>query len=232
MVLIQFHSPYKQWGVVRCSGLFMRNQRNLCSSPRVSKFTLLHLFLNHQSLFNRALDTTEQTIRDQFAAFGNVIDVFLPTDRYSGRSRGFGFVTLSNKAEADAAIASMDQTELDGRTIKVVESKPKGERESYGGGTGGGARGGGGGTTKLYVGNLSYSTDEDAVRSLFESAGTVTDCYLPSDRETGKARGFAFVTMSRNDANAAIEQFQGYELDGRSLRVNEAQQRGSRGRRY
>lgn len=174
---------------------------------------------------NLSYDTTEQTIRDRFAAFGNVTEVFLPTDRYSGRSRGFGFVTLSNKAEADAAIANVDQTELDGRTIKVVESKPKGEREPP---RGGGTRG----SVKLYVGNLSYSTEEDAVRSLFESAGTVTDCYLPSDRETGKSRGFAFVTMSRNDANAAIEQFQGYDLDGRSLRVNEAQQRGSRGRRY
>mmetsp|Transcript_16425 Transcript_16425/g.22524 ORF Transcript_16425/g.22524 Transcript_16425/m.22524 type:complete len:226 (-) Transcript_16425:307-984(-) len=182
---------------------------------------------------NLSYDTTEQTIRDQFGAHGTLTDVYLPTDRYSGRPRGFGFVTMSTKAEAEAAISALDQTELDGRTIKVAESRPRGERESYGGGGGGyGGGGGGGGNMKLYVGNLSYSTEEEGVRSLFESVGTVSDCYLPTERDTGRPRGFAFVTMPRNDANAAIEQFQGYELDGRNIRVNEAQQKGRGGRRY
>lgn len=80
--------------------------------------------------------------------------------------------------------------------------------------------------TKLYVGNLSWGTEEGALRELFEEYGTVVDCYLPVDRETGQHRGFAFVTMEPDDALRAADETDGYELDGRILRVNEAQPKG------
>jgi RNA recognition motif. (a.k.a. RRM, RBD, or RNP domain) len=82
---------------------------------------------------------------------------------------------------------------------------------------------------KLYVGNLSFDTTEDSVRQLFEQWGTVTDCFLPTDRDTGKMRGFCFVTMPANVAEDACNKANGYELDGRPLRVNEAQPKGSSG---
>ena len=82
---------------------------------------------------------------------------------------------------------------------------------------------------KLYVGNLSFETTEDSVRQLFEQWGTVTDCFLPTDRDTGKMRGFCFVTMPANVAEEACNKSNGYELDGRPLRVNEAQPKGSSG---
>lgn len=82
---------------------------------------------------------------------------------------------------------------------------------------------------KLYVGNLSFETTEDSVRQLFEQWGTVTDCFLPTDRDTGKMRGFCFVTMPANVAEEACNKANGYELDGRPLRVNEAQPKGSSG---
>ena len=92
---------------------------------------------------------------------------------------------------------------------------------------------------KLYVGNLSYHTSEDTLRSLFAEVGEVTDVFLPTDRETGRMRGFGFVEMaSESDAADAIRRFDGYTLDERQLRVNEAQEKpsggGSRGgsRRY
>jgi RNA recognition motif-containing protein len=66
---------------------------------------------------------------------------------------------------------------------------------------------------------------------LFEEYGKVVDCYLPVDKETGQHRGFAFVTMDPNDASRAADETDGYELDGRILRVNEAQPKGS-GRQY
>ncbi|MDI6775127.1 MAG: RNA-binding protein [Verrucomicrobiota bacterium] len=86
--------------------------------------------------------------------------------------------------------------------------------------------------TKLYVGNLSFDTVEADIRSLFEQAGKIEDCALITDKFTGKSRGFAFVTMtSQDEAQKAISQFNGHELDGRALRVNEAKPREDRPRR-
>lgn len=79
---------------------------------------------------------------------------------------------------------------------------------------------------KLYVGNLSYRTGEDALRQLFSEAGEVTDVFLPTDRDTGRARGFGFVEMADETSAAdAIRRFDGYTLDERQLRVNEAQEK-------
>jgi RNA recognition motif-containing protein len=84
--------------------------------------------------------------------------------------------------------------------------------------------------TRLYVGNLSFNTNADGVRTAFEQFGTVSDVHLVTDRETGRARGFAFVTMGTPDEAAkAIQGMDGKTLDGRPLRVNEAEERQNRG---
>src|SRR5512144_628950 len=84
--------------------------------------------------------------------------------------------------------------------------------------------------TRLYVGNLSFNTNADGVRTAFQEFGTVSDVHLVSDRETGRSRGFAFVTMGTpEEASKAIEGMDGRTLDGRPLRVNEAEQRQQRG---
>ena len=84
--------------------------------------------------------------------------------------------------------------------------------------------------TRLYVGNLSFNTTADGVRTAFQQFGTVSDVHLVSDRETGRSRGFAFVTMgTTEEAAKAIEGMDGKILDGCSLRVNEAEQRQARG---
>ena len=84
--------------------------------------------------------------------------------------------------------------------------------------------------TRLYVGNLSFNTTADGVRTAFQSFGTVSDVHLVTDRETGRSRGFAFVTMgSTEEAAKAIEGMDGKTLDGRPLRVNEAEARQQRG---
>ena len=81
--------------------------------------------------------------------------------------------------------------------------------------------------TRLYVGNLPFSAAEDAVRELFEQNGrTVSEVKLITDRETGRPRGFGFVEMgSGDDADAAIRELDGYQMDGRALKVNEARER-------
>ena len=85
--------------------------------------------------------------------------------------------------------------------------------------------------TKLFVGNLSFNTTEGDILDLFKQAGTVAKCELIVDKFTNKSRGFAFVEMgSQEEANAAVAQLNGKELDGRALTVNEARPREDRPR--
>jgi RNA recognition motif-containing protein len=85
-------------------------------------------------------------------------------------------------------------------------------------------------TMKLYVGNLSFSTSSQELQELFAQAGTVESASVVEDRDTGRSRGFGFVEMSRKEeGTAAIEQFNGKEINGRSLTVNEARPRENRG---
>lgn len=84
---------------------------------------------------------------------------------------------------------------------------------------------------KAYVGNLSYNTDEAGLESFFSECGEVSEVKLIKDYETGRSKGFAFVSFGSDDAfNAAIEK-NGSELDGRSLRINKAEDRKRTGTR-
>src|SRR3989449_9192482 len=85
-------------------------------------------------------------------------------------------------------------------------------------------------STKLYVGNLAFTTSRDEIQSLFAKAGTVESVSLIEDRETGRSRGFGFVEMqTKEEGAAAVAQFNGKELAGRALKVNEAKPRENRG---
>ena len=83
---------------------------------------------------------------------------------------------------------------------------------------------------KIYVGNLPFSASEADVRTLFSQHGTVESVALPTDRETGRPRGFGFVEMPQADAARAIQALNGFSMNGRPLRVNEAQERPPRPR--
>lgn len=83
--------------------------------------------------------------------------------------------------------------------------------------------------SKLYVGNLSFKTTEDELRSAFGQFGSVTDVYVAMDKMTGRPRGFAFVTMGTADeAKSAAEKLNGTDLGGRQLTVNEARPKEER----
>ncbi len=92
--------------------------------------------------------------------------------------------------------------------------------------------------TKLYVGNLPFTATEDSVRALFTPHGTVEKLSLITDRDTGNPRGFGFVEMSNADAARAMQALNGTDFGGRSLKINEAQERersgggGGGNRRY
>lgn len=165
---------------------------------------------------NLPFDAEKEELLKMFGEFGTVNDCFVPSDRETGRPRGFAFVTMADE-DAQKAIDALDNTDLGGRVIVVNKSLPRGESAPAKPKSN---------RVKMYVGNVSFNTEEDEILSLFSEYGEVLDCYVPRDRETGRSRGFAFVTMSDESANAAIEECDGYELDGRILRVNEAQPKG------
>jgi len=91
---------------------------------------------------NLSFDTTESELEKAFANYGTVQSARIATDRDTNRPRGFGFVEMANQAEAEAAIAGLNGTELQGRTLTVNEARPREDRGNRGGG--GGNRGGGG----------------------------------------------------------------------------------------
>jgi len=97
---------------------------------------------------NLAYSTNDESLRSAFAAYGEVASARVVSDRMTGRSKGFGFVEMPDRTQAQAAIDGLNGQDLDGRTLRVNESQPKPREErrgGFGGGAGGGFRGGRGG---------------------------------------------------------------------------------------
>lgn len=94
---------------------------------------------------NLSWSATEQDVRELFAQYGTVTDISLPTDRETGRPRGFAFVTMETKESMEAAMRALEGQEWQGRALTVNEARPREDRPAFGGGGGGGARKGGGG---------------------------------------------------------------------------------------
>lgn len=94
---------------------------------------------------NLSRDATEEDVRNAFSAYGNVASIAILKDKFTGEPRGFGFVEMESRAEAQAAINGLNGTSLKGRALTVNEARPKTERprgSGFGGGGGGGGRGG------------------------------------------------------------------------------------------
>lgn len=172
---------------------------------------------------NISWGTDDDALRTEFETFGNVEKCEVVMDA-NGRSRGFAFVTMSSSTEATAAIEALNNTELDGRSIKVDKVLPAGERapraergeraprqNSYNS------------PHRLYVGNLPWRFDDYDLEDTFAEFGEIVDAKVLYDRETGRSRGFGFVTLDSDDSvEAAIEALDGADVDGRTIRVNRA----------
>ena len=116
------------------------NSREKVVSEKVESSMNTKLFVG-----NLSFNTTQNQLQDLFAAHGNVVEVDLIMDKFSGRPRGFGFVTMESKEAAEAAIQGLNGKQVDGRAMTVNEARPREERPPRSGGGGGGYRGGGGG---------------------------------------------------------------------------------------
>ncbi|KAM7272647.1 hypothetical protein ACFE04_027310 [Oxalis oulophora] len=143
-------------------------------------------------------------------------------NRQTDQSRGFGFVTMSTVEEAEKAVEMFNRYDVKGRLLTVNKAAPKGSqperppREFEPG-------------FRIYVGNLPWDVDNARLDQVFSEHGKVANARVVFDRETGRSRGFGFVTMvEETEMNEAIAALDGQSLDGRAIRVNAAEERPRR----
>ncbi|GAB2272389.1 RNA-binding protein cp29b, chloroplastic [Dionaea muscipula] len=167
-------------------------------------------------------------LAELFQTAGSVEMVEVIYDKVSGRSRGFGFVTMSTVEEAEAAARQFNGYEFEGRSLRVNAGPPPPRTEGYAGGQSGGGSSYGN-NNRIHVGNLSWGVDDLALKTLFSEHGEVVEARVVYERESGRSRGFGFVTYtSAQDVDNAIETLDGAELLGRSIRVSHAEARPRR----
>ncbi|XP_022767341.1 RNA-binding protein CP29B, chloroplastic-like [Durio zibethinus] len=167
-------------------------------------------------------------LADLFGSAGNVEMVEVIYDKVTGRSRGFGFVTMSTIGEVKAAAQQFNGYELEGRALRVNSGPPPPRREEF---SPGGARAAPtmGASNCVFVGNLSWGVDDLALETLFSEQGKVVEAKVVYDRESGRSRGFGFVTYnSAEEVDSAIKSLNGVDLDGRPIRVSVAESRPRR----
>jgi nucleolin len=162
-----------------------------------------------QKLFVRNLSwsVTENDLFDLFSQTGTVVSVKIPTRPEDGKSKGFAFIEMGSDEAAQQAIRQCNGTMLYERDIVVAFSDENA----------GGARGGKSSfgvaekNAKLFVRNIGYSISENELHSLFQQAGSVLSVKIPTDRDTGNPKGFAFIEMgSTAEAEQAIKSLNNY----------------------
>jgi len=151
-------------------------------------------------------ETSDQVLRDYFSTYGVVNDVVIMRDRITGRSRGFGFVTFEDEQSADAAV--LEQHVIEGRKVEAKKAIPKGEMPNK--------------SKKVFVGGIPLNTTDVQFKKYFEQFGVVTDCQIMKERQTGRPRGFGFVTFESDQSVADVLQTQ-HEINGKFVEVKQAQ---------
>ena len=167
-------------------------------------------------------------LSQEFADCGEVISARVQLDRNTGKSRGFGYVTFATTEAADAAIVLNGTKEIDGRTLNLDKSTDVGANREKRAQAFGDARSAP--SKVLFVGNLSWNTTEDTIWDAFSEYGEVNSVRLPTDRESGKPKGYGYIEFSVVDsAKKALDAMSGEELDGRPIRLDFSQPRDPNG---
>lgn len=167
----------------------------------------------NNALFIRNLSwsVSEGELQSLFESVGTVKEVSIPQDRATGRPRGFAFITMDTVEAATQAIQQLNNTTVGDRNIVVDYQDPnKSGRRDAAPTTG----------SSLFVKGLSYNADEASLTDFLSSAGSVVNVSIPTDRDTGDVRGFAFIDMASNDdARNVIDQLNGQSYNGQPLQI-------------
>lgn len=145
----------------------------------------------HRKVFVGSLNytTTEETMREHFAKFGEILDCVIMKESKSGKSRGFGFVTYTCMAQVDEMMKARPH-KIDGRELETKRATPREEA---------GKPGAEMSTKKLFVGAIKEGLTEEHLKEYFGKYGKIEDCIVMKDKESGKPRGFGFVTFDDYD---------------------------------
>ena len=163
-------------------------------------------------------------LSQEFADCGEVISARVQLDRNTGKSRGFGYVTFATTEAVNAAVALSGTKEIDGRTLNLDKSTDNGANKEKRAQVFGDVRSAP--SKVLFVGNLSWNTVEDTLWEAFSDYGEVTSVRIPTDRESGRPKGYGYIEFSAADsAQKAIDAMSGKELDGRLIRLDFTQPR-------
>ncbi|GKT49053.1 putative RNA-binding protein sce3 [Colletotrichum spaethianum] len=154
-------------------------------------------------------ETTDQSLRDYFTQFGEVVECTVMRDSSTGRSRGFGFLTFRDPKTVN--IVMVKEHFLDGKIIDPKRAIPRDEQEK---------------TSKIFVGGVSQETTDQEFKDYFAQFGRVVDATLMMDKDTGRPRGFGFVTF---ESEAGVEAClsTSLEIHGKPIEVKKAQPRGN-----
>ncbi|KAF1951848.1 RNA-binding domain-containing protein [Byssothecium circinans] len=183
---------------------------------------------------NLSWNVDEDWLAREFDGFGEITGCRIITDRETQRPKGFGYVEFATSEAAAKAKAEMHDKDLDGRPLNVDFSTPRqnnanpkdksnnraarfGDKPSVPSNT-------------LFIGNLSFDSSNESIHEAFSAYGEISRVSLPTDRETGAPKGFGYVDYGTVDeAKAALEALNGYEVDGRPIRVDYATPRDNSG---
>ena len=167
-------------------------------------------------------------LSQEFADCGEVISARVQLDRNTGKSRGFGYVTFATTEAVEAAVALTGTKEIDGRILNLDKTTENGASREKRAQAFGDVRGAP--SKVLFVGNLSWNTVEDTIWDAFSEYGEVASVRIPTDRESGKPKGYGYVEFGAVDsAQNAIDAMNGKELDGRLIRLDFTQPRDANG---
>lgn len=172
---------------------------------------------------NLPYDVDSESLAHLFEKAGVVEISEVIYNRETDQSRGFGFVTMSSVEEAEKAVDMFSRYELGGRFLTVNKAAPRGSRPER-------TEQSTGPSYTMYVGNLPWDMDDGRLEQVFSEHGKVVNARIVYDRESGRSRGFGFVSMSsQSEMNDAIQNLDGQSLGGRAIRVNVAAERRKRG---
>ncbi|XP_019464184.1 PREDICTED: 28 kDa ribonucleoprotein, chloroplastic-like [Lupinus angustifolius] len=171
---------------------------------------------------NLPFDVDSEKLAILFETAGTVEIAEVIYNRATDQSRGFGFVTMSTAEEAEKAVEKFSGYDFNGRLLTVNIAAPRGAKPER-------SPRAFDNTLRVYVGNLPWSIDNARLEQIFSEHGKVENARVVYDRETGRSRGFGFVTFSSEaEINDAIAALDGQSLDGRAIRVNVAEDRPRR----
>ena len=168
---------------------------------------------------NLSYKTTDESLRKYFSKYGEVESTKIVVDKESGRPKGVGFCKFCDSSSAAKALADNDNLYLDGRPIAVSYSNDKKGSAKVRKSKFQGDKNYAGEKFSIFIGNLSFKTNEDGIKNLFEDCGKIIDIRIAKNSD-GKPRGFAHVDFdSKKGMENALEK-SGYRLDGRELRID------------